>query len=34
MEYQQHDEQAYNIHLFKTDKFKTITVMITFKRKS
>lgn len=33
MEYQQHDEQAYNIHLFKTDKFKTITVMITFKRK-
>jgi predicted Zn-dependent peptidase len=33
MEYQHYDEKAYNLHLFKTDKFKTITVMINFRRK-
>ena len=33
MEYQHHDVKAYNLHLFKTDKFKTITIMINFRRK-
>lgn len=33
MEYQFFDVKAYNLHLFKTDKFKTITIMINFRRK-
>lgn len=33
MEYQYHDVKAYNLHLFKTDKFKTVTIMINFRRK-
>lgn len=33
MEYQHFNTKAYNIHLFKTDKFKTITIRITFRRK-
>lgn len=31
MEYQNHDEKAYNLHMIKTDKFKTITVKVTFR---
>jgi predicted Zn-dependent peptidase len=33
MEYQHFNVKAYNLHLFKTDKFKTITLMINFRRK-
>ncbi|MDD4643895.1 MAG: insulinase family protein [Bacilli bacterium] len=33
MEYRYHEGKAYNLHLLKTKKFKTITVLITFKRK-
>jgi predicted Zn-dependent peptidase len=33
MEHQHYDEKAYNLYLFKTDKFKTITFMINFRRK-
>lgn len=33
MEYQYYDASAYNLHMFKTNKFKTITVMVTFRRK-
>ncbi|MDD2203191.1 MAG: pitrilysin family protein [Bacilli bacterium] len=32
MKYQYQDMKAYNLHLFKTDKFKTITIMINFRR--
>ena len=33
MEYQKYENVAYNLHTIKTDKFKTITVKINFKRK-
>lgn len=33
MEYQYSNLKAYNLHLIKTDKFKTITIMINFRRK-
>ncbi len=32
MEYQYYDAKAYNLHMLKTDKFKTITIMVTFRR--
>jgi predicted Zn-dependent peptidase len=31
MKYQFYDESSYNLHLFKTDKFKTITIMVNFR---
>ncbi len=32
MEYQHYSNKAYNMHLIKTDKFKTITIRIIFRR--
>lgn len=32
MEYQRYSTKAYNMHLIKTDKFKTITIRILFRR--
>ena len=33
MKYDFYDEKAYNLHLFKTDKFRTITIKVNFRRK-
>ena len=34
MEYTKYDMNAYNLHIVKTDKFKTITVGVAFRRKT
>lgn len=33
MKYTKHNMNAYNLHLIKTDKFKTITISVVFRRK-
>ena len=33
MEYICHNMSAYNLHIIKTDKFKTITIDVSFRRK-
>ena len=33
MEYIKNDMNAYNLHIIKTDRFKTVTVSVVFRRK-
>ena len=33
MKYTSYNMNAYNLHIIKTDKFKTITVSVSFRRK-